>query len=66
MEDSLLIDKVSDDLRSQIIDITKVSYFIDNTKTPDKKKLNSVLPKYISKKTTNIPILVNNIRDNII
>lgn len=40
MEDSPLIDKVPNDLRSQIIDIIKVSYFIDNNKTQDKKKKN--------------------------
>lgn len=58
MEDSPLIDKISQDLISQITDTTKISYLNDNKRTWNNNKLNSMLPKYIVDKITKIPISI--------
>lgn len=47
MEESPLIRKIFHESRSAIIDTTKVSQFIDKTKTWNISKLNEVLPNYI-------------------
>lgn len=64
MEQSPLIDKVSQELMLQIIETTNVSYFIESHKTCSVSKLNSILPKYTVDQITSIPISGNDFHDN--
>lgn len=63
MEDSPLTDKIS---RIKITKLTKVSFFIDNNKTWNISKLNSILPEHVVVKIASITSPVNNIQDKFI
>lgn len=65
MEESSLIDKMSQELSWNVMKNIMVSYFIENG-TWNRDKLRGYLPSYIVDKIMNIHIAVDNIQDNII
>lgn len=54
MDESPLVDKISPDTRSNIMENTTVNYFTDNW---NREKLHYYLPNYIVEKILAIPIL---------
>lgn len=45
MEESRLVDRITPELRSQIIETTDFRYIIENNKTWNTYRLNSLLPR---------------------
>lgn len=58
MEESLLIDKISQECTPKITDTVKVNHFIDQNKSWNTGMSNEVLSKYILGKIISIPILI--------
>lgn len=66
MDESPLIEKLSQEWRHRIIDTMTVSYVIDNKKTWNNSRLNNMLSKHIVDKITSIPIPMNDNQDKLI